>query len=163
MYVRWQHRATSTRQGPVGLTTVARLPTAGDLALEAAAVAVSRSAPWRRRFRRPKPPKPPALVAVVVESRRIGGQPRQRLVKYVGSIRLDDVHLPSARREFWDRAAVRLAQFTPEARKRLEDAIAAKIPRPPAEEPGLSLAQQIAAARARMQAFKAASAPQDSN
>ena len=39
------------------------VPTAADLALEAAAVAVSRSAPWRRRVRRPKRPKPAALVA----------------------------------------------------------------------------------------------------
>ena len=135
----------------------ARQPSAADLALDAAVVAL---APRRRR---PKRPKPATLVAIAVESRRIGGQPRQRLVQYVGSIRLDDVHLPSARREFWDRAAVRLAQFAPEARQRLEDAITAKIPRPPAEEPALSLAQKITAACARMQAFKAASAPRDSN
>jgi len=150
MFVRWQRR-TPKRAGQTPAGSTAVLPTAGDLALEAAAVAASRPAPWRRRFRRPKPPKPPALVAVVVESRRmIGGQPRQHLVQYVGSIRLDDLHLTSARREFWDRAAVRLAQFTPAARKRLEEAIAAKIPRPPAEEPGRSLAQKLAAARQRM-------------
>jgi hypothetical protein len=154
MYVRWQHRVTSTRQGPLGLTTTPGLPTAGDLALEAAAVAVSRSGPWRRSLPRSKRPKPAALVAIVVESQRMGGQPRQRLVQYVGSIRIDDVDLPSARRKFWDRAAVRLAQFTPEARKRLEDAIAAKIPRPLAEEPGLSLAQKLAAAEQRMLAAR---------
>jgi hypothetical protein len=89
----------------------------------------------------------------------MGGQPRQRLVQYLGSIRLDDVHLPSARREFWDRAAVRLAQFTPEARKPLEDAIAAKIPRPPAEEPGLGLAQKLAAAQQRMLAARMTKEP----
>jgi hypothetical protein len=93
-------------------------------------------------------------VAVIVESHRAGGQPRQHLVQYVGSIRLDDLHLPSARREFWARAAVRLAQFTPEARKRLEDAIAAEIPRPPAEEPGRRLAQKLAAAQQRMLAAR---------
>jgi hypothetical protein len=71
----------------------------------------------------------------------MGGQPRQRLVQYVGSIRLDDAHLPSARREFWDRAEVRLARFTTEARTRLEEVIAAKIPRPPAEEAGLGIAR----------------------
>jgi len=149
MFVRWQRR-TLKRAGQTPAGSPAGLPTAGDLALEAAAVAASRPAPWRRRFRRPKPPKPPALVAVVVESHRIGGQSRQRLVQYVGSIRLDDLHLPSARREFWAQAAVRLAQFTPAARTRLEEAIAAKIPRPPAEEPGRSLAQKLAAARQRM-------------
>src|SRR5260370_34100573 len=132
MFVRWQRRIPKhADQRPT--IRAAALPTAADLALEAAAVAVSRSAPWRRRVPRPKRPKPAALVAIVVESQRMGGQPRQRLVQYVGSIRIDDVHLPSARREFWDRAAVRLAQFTPEDRQRFENAIGIKIPRPPVE------------------------------
>jgi len=159
MFVRWQRRIPKMPKIPKPLIGVAGPPSAAHLALEAAVVAVSRSAPWRRRVRRPKRPKPAALVAVVVESRRIGGQPRQRLVQYVGSIRLDDLHLPSARLEFWDRAAVRLAQFTPEAGKRLEDAIAAKIPRPPAEEPGLSLAQKLAAARQRLLAARTSTEP----
>jgi hypothetical protein len=103
------------------------------------------------------------LVVRVVKSQRIGGQPRQRLVQHLGSIRRDDIHLPGARRRFWAGADARLAGFSPEIRHRFEDAIATRIPRPPAEEPGLSLAQKIGAARARMQAFKAASAPQDSN
>jgi hypothetical protein len=157
MFVRWQRRIPNADQKP-GIGAAA-LPTTADLALEAAAVAVSRSAPWRRRVRRPKRLKAAALVAVIVESRRVGAQPRQHLVQYVGSIRLDDLHLPSARREFWDRAAVRLAQFTPEVRQRFEAAIAAKIPRPPAEEPGLSLARKLAAAQQRMLAARMTKEP----
>ena len=54
---------------------------------------------------------------------------------------------------------MRLAQFTPEARKRLEDAIAAKIPRPPAEEPALSFAEKLAAARQRLLAARTSTEP----
>ena len=103
------------------------------------------------RFHRLKRPWE-SLVVSIAESRWADGQPRQRIVQYVGTIRIDDVHLPSARREFWDRAAERLEQFTPEARQRFENVIAAKIARPPAEP---SFAQKIEAARARLAAFRA--------
>lgn len=163
MFVRWQRRMPR-HAGPRPASSAAGQPTAADLALEARAVAfaTSRPAPWRRRVRRPKRPRPAALVAVVVESQRKGGQPRQRLIQYVGSIRLDDVHLPSARREFWDRAASRLDHFVPGVRQRFEAAIASKIPRPPVEvfpvppSSDVSRADAIQAALARMRALRAA-------
>ncbi len=154
MYVRWQHRTKSTRRGPVGLTTATRLPTAGDLALDAAVVAVA-----PRRWRRPKPPKPATLIAIVVESKRIDGRPRQSLVAYLGCIRVADLDLPSARRKFWTRADVGLEQFAPEDRGRFEAALAARVPRPPAEpRRPVTMTEAIAAARARMQALKTAQA-----
>jgi hypothetical protein len=86
------------------------------------------------------------VVVHVVKSHRINGQPRQKLIAYIGTIPGDDIFLPSARRRFRARAAARLEQFAPEIRQRFEDAIAARIARPPAEQ---SLAQKIEAARAR--------------
>lgn len=99
-----------------------------------------------------------SLVVGIAESRRVDGRPRQQFVAYVGTIRADEVHVPSAARGFWTRAAERLEQFTPEAREKFEQSIAAKIPRPPAD---LSLAHQIEAARGRMQAFRAERAAQE--
>lgn len=93
------------------------------------------------------------LVVHVVKSLRINGQPRQKLIAYIGTIPRDDIFLPSARRRFWARAAARLERFAPEIRQRFEDAIAARIARPPAKQ---SLTQVIEAARARSRAKLAA-------
>jgi hypothetical protein len=98
------------------------------------------------------------LVAVVVESRRIDGQPRQHLLKYVGAIKPSEVTTLSERRRFWDRAAVVLAGFEDQERERLARALAARVPRPTAEEAGrgpVGIAAKIAAARARVQALRA--------
>ena len=100
------------------------------------------------------------LVVRVVKSERINGQPRQYLVQHLGSIRPADIHLPGARRRFWDRVDDRLAVFPLEVRRRFEDAIEARISRPPAED-GLGLAEQIKVGYARMQAAKAALANQE--
>ncbi len=120
----------------------------------------NRGAHARTRSRRLKQPWP-SLVVSIAESRWVDGRPRQKIVAYVGTIRTDEVNVPSARRRFWDRASERLEQFTPEAKKRIEESIAARIQRPPAAEPDLSLAQQLAAASARMQALRAARAAQE--
>ncbi len=118
---------------------------------------VGAHAPFTRFHRLKKPWG--SLVISIAESRWIDGQPRQRIVAYVGTIRCDDVHLPSARRTFWDRADERLAVFPPEVRRRFEQSISARVPIPPAKE--LDRAQQIAAASARMQALRAARAAQE--
>jgi hypothetical protein len=133
------------------------LPSADDLALEAAAVAVSR----RVRSRRPKES---TLVAVLVESHRIDGQPRQRLVRYLGTIRRDDVHRVDGRYKFWTRVDGRLAEFAPDDRTRFVAALEALVPRPTAKEVAILLkpteeqarrAAAIEAVRARMAAFRA--------
>jgi hypothetical protein len=121
----------------------------------------------RMQIRTSRPPRPrlgPAtrrlplttLVVTVVRSARINGSPRLKLVAYIGSIRVDEANVPAARRRFWDRAAERLEQFTPEAREKFEQRISAKIPRPPAELAAARLAKAIEEARARSRARLAA-------
>jgi len=85
------------------------------------------------------------LVASLVESIRIDGKPRQRVVGYLGSIRENLVTDPQAQRDFWgdgrwdgvrhrlDRLADRI---TPKDRASIETKIAAKVPRPPHSEQG---------------------------
>jgi hypothetical protein len=100
------------------------------------------------------------LVVRVVKSERIGGgQPRQRLVQYLGAIRRDDIHLLSARRKFWAGADARLAAFSPDIRSRFERAIEARIPRPTDDEEAALRARHLAAARARLAARRPAAAP----
>jgi hypothetical protein len=139
MYVGWQYRTNdqaTARPRPVGATEPAQQPAARDLALEAAACAVTISRCARRansRSRRPIEPRR-SLVAVIVESRRVDGRPRQHLIRYVGSIDCSDVQRLSERRRFWDRAEVVLAEFDQKRRERFEQVLAAKVPRPTHEE-----------------------------
>jgi hypothetical protein len=91
-------------------------------------------------------------VAVIVESRRIEGRPRQHLIRYVGSIDGADIQQLSARRGFWDRADAVLAEFDQDQRKRFEQALETKVRRPTAEEVA---AASPAAIRARFDALRA--------
>ena len=162
MYVRWQYRTTArptTRQRPAGLTIGAQQPAAHHLALEAEARAVTRLLPRRPRWantrsRRSGDPRT-SLVAVIVESRRVGGQPRQHLVKYLGAITCAEMTRLSARRRFWDRADVVLAEFAQEQRERFERTLETKVRRPTPEE---IAAASPAATRARFDAMRAARA-----
>ncbi len=140
MYLRWQYR-------------IPRRRTALGRAIEAA------------KFRPPK--RQPALVAVVVESRRLDGKPRQRLVAYLGSIRRDEIHRVGGRHKFWTRVDERLAGFPPEDRERLAAAVEVLVARPTTEEIAdltkpteemVRRAAAIEAARARIAAFRAARA-----
>jgi hypothetical protein len=157
MYVRWQHRKT------VGPATAGYLDrTIGSpppAALEAAARAVTSAASMRRRRPNPRSRKSSepktSWVAVIVESRRAGGQPRQHLIKYVASIDCADVHRLSARRRFWERADTVVAEFPPAERLRFERALEGKVRRPTVEEVA---AASPAAGRARFEAMRAARA-----
>jgi hypothetical protein len=151
--VRWQYRMAGqpTKHGtPVGLTGDAQQP--AELALETAARAVTRL--LSRRPRRPNArsgrsnePRP-SMVAVIVESQRVDGRPRQHLIRYVGSIDSSDVQRLSERRRFWDRADAVLAEFDQKQRERFEQALAAKVPRPTHEEE--AAAGAVFAARYRL-------------
>jgi len=157
MYVRWQHR--TTRQRLVDLAGGAQEPAAHDLALEAAARAVARSLSRHPRRTNPRSggSSEPRIswVAVIVESRRVDGRPRQHLIRYIRSIDCADVHRLAARRGFWDRADVVLAEFDQEQRERFEQALETKVRRPTAEEVA---AASPAALRARFDAIRAARA-----
>jgi hypothetical protein len=139
--VRWQVRTNigkHARQSVAGLTIGAQQPAACDLALEAAARAVARLTsrrPRRANARSGRSSEPRASwVAVIVRSERVTGRPRQRLVRYVGSIDCADVQRLSERRRFWERADSVLTKFTPEERERFEHALETKVQRPTEEE-----------------------------
>ena len=142
MFLRWQYRKTAkpttARHRPVDLNICAQQPAAHDLALEAAARAVTGTTSRRQRranARSGRSSEPRASwVAVIVRSERVTGRPRQRLIRYVGCIDCADVQLLSARRRFWDRADIALAGFAPEERECFEAALAAKVRRPTNEE-----------------------------
>jgi hypothetical protein len=141
VYVRWQLRKNIPRSlgQPAIIPSIgAQQPTAHHLALEAKARAVTGSLSRRQRranARSGRSSEPRASwVAVIVRSERVTGRPRQRLVRYVGSIDCADIHRLSARRRFWDRAGIALAGFTPEERERFEHALKTKGPRPTEEE-----------------------------
>ena len=88
--------------------------------------------------------------AVVAETRRVDGKPRQRHVAYLGSITERGMQIDLPRCNFWDRVAARLDalgnQITATDRNRIEAAIADKVPRP-------TPAQYKDAARAAAQLF----------
>jgi hypothetical protein len=166
MYVRWQYRTNdqaTARPRPVGATDPVQQPAARDLALEAAACAVTISRCARRansRSRRPIEPRR-SLVAVIVESRRVDGRPRQHLIQYVGCIARLDVHHLSARRRFWDRADAVLVQFDQEQRARFEQTLETKVPRPTAEEVAAASPAAIAARLGALRAARAAERSRD--
>jgi hypothetical protein len=140
VYVRWQLRKNIPNhlRQPIAGPSIGAPPAAHDLALEVAARAVTRVLPRSPRWtnarsggaREPRR----SWVAVIVESRRVDGRPRQHLIRYVGSIDSSDVQLLSARRRFWDRADAVLAEFDQKQRERFELALSAKVPRPTSEE-----------------------------
>jgi hypothetical protein len=74
------------------------------------------------------------MVAVLVESVRINGQPRQRHIAYLGHYW--PRHGAYGRKWFWENADAKLDQLnlTPADRHRLEAALALKLPRPTTQE-----------------------------
>lgn len=91
------------------------------------------SKPWRR-LRRSKAGD--SLYCVLVESNRVNGSPRQKVVCYLGS--LDEGHRESmwTRVDFWDRATVKLdqLQLTRRERANIEESISRVVSRVPEEE-----------------------------
>ena len=72
------------------------------------------------------------LRAVLVQSVRHQGQPRQRCVCYLGAIRVRYQQAPAHRQRFWARVDQRLAPLglDPATRARLETALAWQVARP---------------------------------
>jgi hypothetical protein len=93
----------------------------------------------RRRLRRLKPWSPPddsALHAVLVESHRVDGRPRQRVVRHLGTIRERELGKPLSVDRFWRDVDGRLAALGLDdgRRRAVEATLARRVPRPdPAE------------------------------
>jgi hypothetical protein len=71
-----------------------------------------------------------SLYAVIVESYRQAGKPRQRNVKYLGYIPEGDLEDKNERLRFWSQVDRQLADFEPETRDYLETALQKKVARP---------------------------------
>jgi hypothetical protein len=72
-----------------------------------------------------------SLYAVLVECRRIDGQPRQKVIKYLAHINEEHIGNPRECREFWERTRQSLdsVDFEPGVRRKLEAKIAEVVPK----------------------------------
>jgi len=91
---------------------------------------------WRRRTKRGRQcPGDARLEARLVEGVRIDGKPRQRLIVYIGSI--EEPYNSGDRVDFWDVASQVLDHLGNQIgaeRSKIEASLAAKVPRPTAQE-----------------------------
>ena len=73
-------------------------------------------------------------MAVLAETKRVDGKPQQRHIAYLGGITDSAMKIDAQRCHFWDHVSARLDalgnQITPTDRKKVEAAIAKKVPRP---------------------------------
>ncbi len=67
------------------------------------------------------------LSAVLVQNTRVHGKPRQRVVKYLGSVQATRTRCPYAQRDFWNKVTPQLDALTLDAamRARVEAALRA--------------------------------------
>ena len=90
----------------------------------------------RQAFPNPKRRKGPDIhwAAILLESKRIKGKPKQRHIAYIGGITASAIDTIHQRCWFWDAVQKRLnrlgKQVSPEDRKKIEAIIAEKVPRP---------------------------------
>jgi hypothetical protein len=97
---------------------------------------------WKRRLRRPKTtalrhyPAEYSLYAVLVESERQHGKPRQRFIAHLASIREGYLDTPTHQSAFWRdaQAALDALDLTAGVRELLEAALALRVPCPTDEE-----------------------------
>lgn len=102
---------------------------------------------WKRkpRSRRRRLTGEYSLAAVLVESHRVDGRPRQRIIKHLGSINERGIQHYYVKLDFWQSVDARLTALALDAnlRAQLEEQIVQRVPRPGAreqEQDALSLA-----------------------
>lgn len=86
---------------------------------------------WQRRTRK-RYGKSPLVMAVLVESRRVDGKPRQRVVAYLAGIRERSIgEREKEHREFWRKVDERLDELRldRETRERIETILEARVAR----------------------------------
>ena len=91
---------------------------------------------WKRRKLKKRWRPGYAHYAQLVESRRIDGKPRQRVIKYLGAVRNPEQLSPGQRFGFWDTANKALSELDldGDARQAIEAKLLAVVPRPTAEQ-----------------------------
>jgi hypothetical protein len=79
-----------------------------------------------------------ALSAVLVESRRVDGKPRQKVIKHLGCIRESAIVYPGHRISFWRTAAAafKALALPAEQQRTIELVLHARVPFPTNEERG---------------------------
>lgn len=77
-----------------------------------------------------------ALSAQLVESRRVDGKPRQKVIKYLGTINESRIHYVGHRIGFWRtaQAAFKALALPPDQQHTIELALHARVPFPSQEE-----------------------------
>lgn len=90
--------------------------------------------PWRRPRRRSDAGD--SLYCVLVESQRINGSPRQKVICYLGSLDEGDREKLWLRVDFWDGVHAKLDQLNlfPRERAKIEQSIGVVVEQVPAEE-----------------------------
>jgi hypothetical protein len=89
---------------------------------------------WKiRTLRKPHWAQPDqAFYAVLAESRRVNGRPRQKIVKYLSSIREQEMRSPIYATKFWRQVESALASLVldPATRQKVETALSRRVARP---------------------------------
>ncbi len=72
-----------------------------------------------------------SLYAVLVECRRVDGQPRQKVIKYLAHINEERIDTPRECKAFWEQAKQSLdsVDFEPGMRRKIEAKIAEIVPK----------------------------------
>lgn len=100
---------------------------------------------WKRRKkkqfgkyggRRYRSDRGDSLYCVLVESQRINGAPRQKVISYLGSVDEGDRERLCVRVDFWDEVLAKLdqQQLDPAARSKIEESIGLIVSRAPEDE-----------------------------
>jgi hypothetical protein len=90
--------------------------------------------PWRRPRRRSQAGD--SLYCVLVESQRVNGSPRQKVICYLGSLDEGDREKLWLRVDFWDAVTVKLdrLQLTRRERAKIEESISLVVTRVPEDQ-----------------------------
>ena len=91
---------------------------------------------WKRRMLRGERSPSYVLYAVLVESQRVNGAPRQRVVRHLAHIKEMYLDATAHREWFWQRVDWHLDDLaiSPDDRARIEEKLSTTVARPTAEE-----------------------------
>jgi hypothetical protein len=96
---------------------------------------------WKKRTtvqrrKRWAPPSRTTWYAVLVQSQRIHGTPRQKIVRLLASIQEENLQHPAHRRQFWQHVDRHLAELDLDAttRQHIAEKLCLTVPRPTAAE-----------------------------
>ena len=89
---------------------------------------------WKRTKRKDRWGYGDTLTAVLVKSERVNGQPRQKFIAHLGSIREGRIDVQGARLNFWDNVEAKLASLPEEQADRIREKLSQKVAYMPREQ-----------------------------